>query len=51
NVKVRANSTIDHSVIWKYSEIGSGSFIEKSVICEKVKIEKMRKVINYSAIE
>ncbi len=50
-VNVRANSTIDHSVIWKSSEIGSDSFIEKSVICENVKIEKKRKVINYSAID
>ncbi|MHA1552501.1 MAG: sugar phosphate nucleotidyltransferase [Candidatus Heimdallarchaeaceae archaeon] len=50
NVNVRANSIINHSVIWKSSEIGNDSFIEKSVICENVKIEKMRKVINYSAI-
>ncbi|MHA1483289.1 MAG: sugar phosphate nucleotidyltransferase, partial [Candidatus Heimdallarchaeaceae archaeon] len=49
NVNVRANSIINHSVIWKSSEIGNDSFIEKSVICENVKIEKMRKVINYSA--
>ncbi|MCK4896688.1 MAG: NDP-sugar synthase, partial [Candidatus Heimdallarchaeota archaeon] len=51
NVNIGANSTIDHSVIWKSSEIGRDSFIEKSVICDDVKIEKMGKVINYSAID
>jgi len=51
DVNVRAKSIIDHSVIWKSSDIGSDSFVEKSVICDNVKIEKMRKVINYSAID
>ena len=50
-VVVKENSVIDHSVIWRNSEIGSDSFIEKSVICDEVKIENKGKVINYSVVD
>ena len=51
DVIIKEDAILDHSVVWEGSEIGEGSFIQNSVICDKVKIEKNRRIINYSAIE
>ena len=50
DVVVKENSTIKQSVIWENTTIGRNSFIEKSVICDNIKLEDDKRVIDYSAI-
>ncbi|MCE7741861.1 MAG: NDP-sugar synthase [Candidatus Heimdallarchaeota archaeon] len=50
DVNIAKNSRVERSVIWENSIIDEGATIEKSVICNDMKIEKNRTIINYSAI-
>ena len=50
NVRICQNSVVDHSVIWEDSIIGKESYVQDSVICDKVKLFEKSKIINYSAI-
>ncbi|MHA1260148.1 MAG: hypothetical protein ACTSRO_11000 [Candidatus Heimdallarchaeaceae archaeon] len=42
---------IDHSVIWEKTVIEENSFIQKSVVCDNVRINKGSSIRNYTAVD
>jgi len=50
DVIIQKNSRIDHSVIWEKSNVGSFTHVRKSVVCDNVKVDDNKEVLNFSAI-
>ena len=50
DVTIQKNCRIDHSVIWEKSNIGSSAQIHKSVVCDNVKVDNNKEILNFSAI-
>ena len=50
DVVVHQNCRVDHSVVWEKSDIGAFTHVHNSVICDNVKIEENKEILNFSAI-